>query len=127
MFRALSKRLLTAMKPLAVIIKGNPKYIDDPKNKPLATEFYNEIKQLLVARGFRVTFSSGAAYSTPNLTAKAWIAHSRGIDRLQYTPKTVQTIALQTMDHLKPYKNGDDPLHYQLSEADRVAIAALHL
>ncbi len=115
------------VKPLAIIIKGNPKYINDPKISAMAIAFYLEIKRLLVAKGFRVTFNSGTAYTTPKLTAKVWIAHSRGIDRLQYAPASVQTIALRTRDRGSDgYKTKDepahDPLHYQLSAEDRIAI-----
>jgi len=134
MFETLRNLAIVEMvnkKPLAVIIKGNPKYLRMPKIKPLAIAFYAEIKQLLIARGFRVTFDPGKEYTSPDKTAKAWIAHSRGIDRLRFAPKTVQTIALQTKDHTKTYKNHDergvDPLHYQLSDADRTAINDLSL
>lgn len=108
--------------PLAVIIKGNPKYLDDPKMKPLANIFYAEISIILKVRKYRVEFDAGEAYTTPNETARVWIAHSRGISRLKFAPAHIKTIALETMDHHKQYKNidqqGMDPDHYKLSPKD---------
>lgn len=116
-------------RPLAVIVKGNPKYINMPAVKAMADHFYGEIKQLLEAKGYRVLFNVGRAYTSPNPKAAVWIGHSRGIDRLQFAPPHVRTIALQTQDHVNTYASNDvrgvDPLHYELSSADRSAIAAL--
>ena len=52
---------------------------------------------------------------------------SRGIDRLRFAPATVRTIALQTADNgdADPARRGLDPLHYQLSAADKAALGSL--
>ena len=87
---------------------------------------------MLIAKGFWVKFNDGKEYTSPNIRAKVWIGHSRGIDRLRFAPDTVQTIALQTKDKGKyGYKSFDeqgvDPLHYQLSDDDRRAIANIQV
>lgn len=116
----------TEEKPLAVIVKGNPKYLNDPAVKPMADKLYDEIKQLLQDR-YTVKFDPGKAYTQPSDQAKLWIGHSRGIDRLQFAPKGVKTYALQTAGHKKDYQShdesGHDPLHYELSDKDRKRLA----
>jgi hypothetical protein len=130
LFRSLPEFVKSsAKKPLAVIVTGNPKYIEMPSIKPMADKFYGQIKQMLEARGFEVKFDPGAEYTSPDENAAVWIAHSRGIDRLQYAPPGVKTIALQTKDHVNQYNSHDergiDPLHYQLSQQDIDAIDSL--
>ena len=74
-------------------------------------------------------FDEGKPYTIPKVYRAVWIAHSRGIDRLRFAPSRVKTIALQTKDHDQKFETNDErgmsPLHYQLSDADRAAIAAL--
>lgn len=129
MSRSLFQLALENTKPLAVVIQGNPKYLEDPKIAPLAKKFYEEIRHLLQARGYEVKFDRGEAYTTPDLQAAVWVAHSRGIDRLRFAPKSVKTIALKTMDHGKHYhsndERGNDPDHYRLSLEDIAALKAL--
>lgn len=73
----------------AVIIKGNPKYID---GNPLATAFYNEIRSYLLNLGYTVSMDPGEPFTQP-IDADLWIGHSRGCDRLQYAPSTTHVIA----------------------------------
>lgn len=114
---------------LAIIIKGNPKYLRLPKIKPLAAKFYAEIEQLLKDKGYTVEFDPGTPYTHPKMYADAWIGHSRGIDRLRFAKSSTKTIALQTKDHDQEFETNDErgasPLHYELSDADQAAIAAL--
>ena len=128
-------------KHLAIIIKGNPKYIKIPQIKPLANKFYNNIKLMLEQLGYIVKFDAGLPHTLPDINANVWIAHSRGIDRLQYAPKNIITIALDTkdsydseankkiLDSNKLQKirddNGIDPKHYELSDLDIKNILAL--
>ena len=98
-------------KPLAVIIKGNPKYLD--QNKDISDKFYNNIAARLESKGYRVEFDAGEAYTTPNENASVWIAHSRGSSRLQFAPKNVKAFEVKT----KSYE-GNDPNHYELSSDD---------
>lgn len=130
LFRSLEEfQKVRARKPLAVIVKGNPKYLNMPANVPLAEAFYTEIQTILEKRGYDVAFDPGIEYTSPDETAAVWIGHSRGIDRLRFAPATVKTIALQTEDHTKSYASHDergvDPLHYKLSAQDRQALALL--
>lgn len=114
---------------LAIIVKGNPKYIRTHRMKRLAQVFYDEIRAILRAKGYTVEFDEGKAYTLPKVWAGVWVAHSRGIDRLRFAPKTVKTVALQTRDSEGEFDTNDErgfsALHYQLSEADRKALAAL--
>lgn len=62
----------------AVIIKGNPKYL----NVPEATSYYAEIKEFLHQQGVTdVTFDPGDDYTCPDRTADLYIGHSRGVGR----------------------------------------------
>jgi hypothetical protein len=114
-----------AHKPLAIVIMGNPRYIDDPKLRVKATALYCKIKMFLQNR-YEVRFDAGKPFTLPDTHAQLWVAHSRGIDRLQYAPKGIKTIALQTQDHDQQYETDDqrgrDPLHYELSEQDVKAL-----
>jgi hypothetical protein len=114
-------------KPLAVIIMGNPRYIDDPKIRTKALAFYMKVKMFLTPR-YQVKLDAGQPFTLPDTTAALWVGHSRGIDRLQYAPKGIKTIALQTQDHDQLYASDDergrDPKHYELSAQDITALRA---
>jgi hypothetical protein len=117
------------VRPLAVIIKGNPIYITNPTIQPMAERFYAEIQQLLERRGFRVKLDSGEPFTSPDKHAVLWVGHSRGIDRLRFAPREVQTIALRTGDlgdGAYPSKSiqAADPRHYQLSKEDKQLLSA---
>lgn len=107
---------------LAIIITGNPKYLRQPKIRPLAQEFYDEIQKLLAEKGYVVEFDPGKPYTSPKMYAAVWIGHSRGIDRLRFAKGSTKTIALQTKDRDQESRF---EWHYQLSDADRAAIATL--
>ena len=100
-------------KPLAVIITGNPKYINDPDISQIAKSFYNLVETILINKGFDVEFDSGRSYTLPNVNALVWVAHSKGISRLKYAPTTIKTIALEC-----EADDGMDHLHYILSDND---------
>ena len=130
LFRSITEfEKVAAKKPLAVIVKGNPKYISDPKIEPMANKFYAEVAQLLENKGYRVAFDPGLEYTSPDTSAQVWIGHSRGIDRLRFAPEHIKTIELLTQDHTMKFVNNDErgsaPEHYQLSKEDRAAINAL--
>ena len=78
----------------AVIITGNPKYI---KGNKLANNFYKDIGQYLMSKGYRVSYDPGEAYTQPK-DADLWIAHSRGNDRLRFAGKNVKKISLGVED-----------------------------
>lgn len=114
---------------LAVIVKGNPKYLNNLDVKPLADKFYSKIEQILRDKGYEVEMDPGKPYTMPDETASVWIGHSRGIDRLEFAPKGVKTIELQTQDHDKTFDSNDqrgtDPSHYELSDQDLKALNSL--
>lgn len=117
----------TQLKPLAVIVMGNPKYIDDPKIRTKAMAFYMKVKMFLWPR-YQVKLDVGQPFTLPDTNAALWVGHSRGIDRLQYAPKGIKTIALQTQAYNQLYTDNDergrDPKHYELSVQDIKALRA---
>ena len=115
-------------KPLVVIVKGNPKYIANRAIKSKADAFYNNVRSLLEQRGFRVTFDAGEEMTRPDVTAYAWVAHSKGEGRLRFAPDGVKTYALATKGVTEGKTNdeiGFDPEHYMLSEKDIHELRAL--
>lgn len=65
---------------LAVIIKGNPKFI----NTPLAKTFYSDVEKYLKALGYKVEFDAGEDYTRPRQDADLYVAHSRGVGRYEF-------------------------------------------
>ena len=110
---------MSIRKPLAIIIKGNPKYLDNPAVQDLARTFYGNIEATLESNGFRVEYDAGEPYTTPK-DAAVWVAHSRGIDRIQYAPAGVLTVALETKSN-----DGLSPDHYILSLTDKLELNML--
>lgn len=112
--------------PLAIIIKGNPKYIEDPRVKSMADQFYAAIALILARGGLRVSFDAGEPLTVPQAGAAAWVAHSRGADRLQYAPPNVLTLEI-VADSCMSQEGGADacgfsPSHYRLSAQDVEAL-----
>lgn len=80
----------TIMKKLtAIIIKGNPKFID---RNIQADRFYKRIKNFLETLGYEVKVDNGEPYTCPE-KADLWIGHSRGSDRLRFAPKGTHILA----------------------------------
>ena len=73
----------------AVIITGNPKYI----NNNTAKRFYAELKSFIESNGYKVEFDPGKEHTEPK-KADLWIGHSRGADRLRFAPKDTKVIAI---------------------------------
>lgn len=76
-------------KAKAVIIRGNATRDSDVSNS-----LYSGLHRYLKRRGFQVSEDAGEPYTLPDTTAKLWIGHSRGADRLAYAPDGIQTIAI---------------------------------
>ena len=75
----------------AVIIKGNPKYI----NTSLARGYYSKIESFLKTHGVHdVTMDAGDYETRPRLDADLYIAHSRGCGRKKYMPVDKQKVFL---------------------------------
>jgi superfamily II DNA or RNA helicase/RimJ/RimL family protein N-acetyltransferase len=79
----------------AVIIKGNPAYIEGNQE---ADQFYGDLADALKERGFSVDFDAGTPFTSP-AAADLWVGHSRGADRLQYAPEGTATISLGPLEH----------------------------
>lgn len=118
-----------ATKPLAIIVKGNPKYLRLPEVKPMAEQFYSDLHDRVASKGYEVRFDEGKPYTSPDESAEVWIGHSRGADRLDYAPNHIKTIYLQTNDthhiHGIADRTGRGPKHYQLSSRDLEALDSL--
>lgn len=117
---SLESRDKDADKPLAIIVKGNSKYIEDPEIKPLAKRFYSEVKDILKAKGYKVKFDPGLSETRPDITAKVWVAHSKGISRLKYAPPGIVLVALETLKD-----DGYSEDHYRLSTNDYKHLEAI--
>ena len=76
----------------AVIIRGNPTIIHDPKWNNKAELFYTELKTFLEQCGVDVVLQDAGEPKTVPVKADLWIAHSRGLSRLQYAPKGTLTL-----------------------------------
>lgn len=112
-------KYLEKIAALAVIVKGNPKYLEDPKMKPLADKLYSDVAKMLKDRGYTVSEDPGLPMTSPDRSASLWVGHSRGIGRLRYAPEHTKTIELSTMAY-----PGPDPNHYVLSPADISALSS---
>lgn len=76
----------------AIIIKGNPKYI----NNDLARKYYKDIEAFLKQNGVSVVeFNDGKEYTIPKLDADIYIGHSKGVDRYEHMPKDKQKVFLK--------------------------------
>ncbi|WDS62210.1 hypothetical protein [Pseudomonas phage D6] len=69
----------------AVLITGNPKYI----NNEIARKYYADIVQFLQSNGVDVTIDPGADYTCPP-KADFYIGHSRGAGRIRCFERTDQ-------------------------------------
>lgn len=90
--QTLRGELYGVKQPKAVIIKGNPKFIEGP-HKEYADKFYGQLHDHIKNKGFDVEFHAGEPYTTPP-PADLWVGHSRGADRLRFAAPDTKTIAL---------------------------------
>lgn len=75
----------------AIIIKGNPKYI----NNSLASSYYKEIEKFLKDNGVEeVQYDAGEALTIPDENADLYIGHSRGTSRKQFMSPAKQKVFL---------------------------------
>lgn len=76
----------------AVIIKGNPRYI----NNHTARQYYKDIESFLKKNGVtKVVFDSGADGTLPPTDADLYIGHSRGAGRYKYMPDDKKKVFLK--------------------------------
>jgi hypothetical protein len=110
----------------AIIIKGNPKFIE---GNQIAEKFYNDLKLFLEELGYKTSFDTGEPYTTPK-GADIWIGHSRGCDRLRFASTETATIYLGTKDGInhpedKSFSKNQIPntFHFKLTNEMREEIA----
>lgn len=76
----------------AIIIKGNPRYI----NNSTAKQYYKDIESFLKKNGVtKVVFDSGDDGTLPPTDADLYVAHSRGVGRYQYMPEDKKKVFLK--------------------------------
>lgn len=109
----------SAEQRLAVIIRGNPKFIT---GNPKADAFYAKLQKHLEQKGYQVQQDAGEPLTVPP-KADVWLGHSRGSDRLRFAPEGTSTIALGTREGITHPKDtnlnpGDTPTdaHYLLTK-----------
>ena len=73
---------------LAVIIKGNPKYLDND----LARNYYQDIESHLRSVGFdQVEHDAGEDFTRPRQDADLYVAHSRGVGRFDFMKESAKS------------------------------------
>lgn len=104
----------------AVVIKGNPKFVEGNKD---ADKFYEVLRRYLEQKGYGVSYDAGEPHTVPK-PADLWLGHSRGVDRLRFAPEHTKTLALGAPNGInhpkdKAMKPGDVPgsFHYRLTKA----------
>jgi hypothetical protein len=89
----------------AVIIKGNPYYIEQGPDADNYSKYYKEIENELRSAGYGdISFDRGDENTTPR-NADLWVGHSRGSSRLKFAPKGTKTFdTTQYEDGVEEYK-----------------------
>lgn len=117
----------------AIIVKGNPKFIQDKRAK----DYYQEIKAFLVKHGVsKVGFDPGEDFTCPDKTADIYIGHSRGAGRIRCMKTGEEWRFLQFGDpdgimHPKDREWHDNPVgnppneHFHFIEEQKEAIVKL--
>ena len=109
----------------AVIIKGNPKYID--ANKDLADRFYQALAARLTELGYAVEFDPGEPNTEPP-KADLWVGHSRGMDRLRFAPEQTRTLRVDDYlpdGHYDPETGIPNATHWEMSDRLLSAISGM--
>lgn len=119
MARARGEAKTAEDKKRAILITGNPKYIE---GNPQAAKFYSKVEKVLSQAGYDVVRNAGEPYTQPD-EADLWVGHSRGADRLRFAGPGTKTVALGVSDGLAHPKDsaaqGGAPnkYHYKLTSS----------
>ena len=118
----------------AVIIKGNPQFVEGADKKQ-ADRLYSNIQKHLERKGYVVTTDRGAPYTSPP-KADLWVGHSRGIDRLRFAPRGTKVVGIggprglgedfPVINHPKDHPSLDKPPvrhHYKFTREMREKLA----
>ena len=118
---------------IAVLIKGNPKFI----HNDIARSYYNEIEDFLKSLGFKVEVNAGADYTRPRQDAALYIGHSRGAGRYEFMDSknkkkflrfgdpdgVIDPVDRKWQAENSPPTNAHPPKeHFTFSEAEKKAI-----
>ena len=89
----------------AVIIKGNPYYLEQGPDTAGYAAYYKAIEDELRSAGYAdVVYDRGDPMTTPP-SADLWVGHSRGASRLRFAPKDTKTINItEYEDGINEYK-----------------------
>lgn len=82
------KRAAVEVDRKAVLITGNPKFI---QNNPAADDFYHQIENHLGSLGYDVTRDAGEPHTSPP-PADLYVTHSRGADRLRFVAPSARSV-----------------------------------
>lgn len=108
----------------ALLILGNPSIIHSDKYKEKAENFYGEIQTILETHEVgSVTRDAGEPYVIPPIM-DIWVAHSRGGDRLKWTPKGTVPVYVDrylSRRHITLTGRITDK-HFEMTTALRVAL-----
>jgi 8-oxo-dGTP pyrophosphatase MutT (NUDIX family) len=98
----------------AVIVKGNPKYIDNNYDK-----YYSDIEKELRKAGYSdISFDSGEEGTIP-AKADLWLGHSRGASRLRFAPEGTKTLRIDDYENQnKEYNKAVDKLMSDLGASN---------
>lgn len=116
-------------KPLAVVITGDARFIHDREVVVYSGQFYQELLELLEAKGFEVEFDNGRRFTYPNRKAVVWIGHDTGIARFRHARSGIRTIALKTLAGQMKFATLElkrkSRENYTLCNEDKKALASL--
>lgn len=96
---------LAAKRKKAVIIKGNPYYLEQGPDTAGYRAYYKDIENELRNAGYGdVVYDKGESGTSPP-PADLWVGHSRGASRLRFAPKGTKTLNItEYEDGINAYK-----------------------
>lgn len=94
-----------AKRKKAVIIKGNPYYLEQGPDTEGYAAYYRDIENELRKAGYEdVVYDKGEPMTSPP-PADLWVGHSRGASRLRFAPKGTKTLNItEYEDGINEYK-----------------------
>ena len=94
-----------AKRKKAVIIKGNPYYLEQGPDTAGYAAYYKDIENELRSAGYDdVVYDRGDPMTSPP-PADLWVGHSRGASRLRFAPKGTKTLNItEYEDGINEYK-----------------------
>jgi len=98
-------RKIAAKRKKAVIIKGNPYYLEQGPDTAGYAAYYRDIENELRKAGYEdVVYDKGEPMTSPP-PADLWVGHSRGASRLRFAPKGTKTLNItEYEDGINEYK-----------------------